>query len=429
VASSKRSKLFGWAAGLGPGLIFLLSAVGPQDLITNSIAGATYGYQLIWILVIAVAARFVILESTARYVIATGESLVVGCRRVGKWMVWLVFLAPLIKRHFAGLFHVVLLGVAADILVPLPTPHSAAIWSLVSWSLAFAVMYWGRYRLVEEISRYAAVLLGGTLAAAAFLSQPDPAGIARGLFVPQLPDSGGVYGSLMLLMGVVGGAAGSISNLKYGAFVHERGWRDPSHLREQRVDLLLSIVGMFVMLAAIQVAAAGALKPAGLTAEKVEDLAIIFSSVLGESGRILLAAALWTAVFNNHVTSATGYSLMQAESYHRYIRPSDVIREQDTGKGAAHLPSYRWFLCYFTLAPLYVFFTDWKPVWLGLVNGAIGVVLLPATILVLLRLTADKRVLGRFANGWLLNAVMLLMAAAAIVLATQGAVELISGSS
>lgn len=425
----KRRRLIGWAASFGPGLLFLLSAVGPQDLVTNSIAGAQHGYRLIWVLVIAVGARFVILESTARYVIATGESLVVGCRRVGKWMVWLLFLAPLIKRHFAGLFHIVLLGVAADILVPLPTPHSTVIWSLVSWALAFVVLYWGRYRFVEQVSKYAAVLLGGTLAAAAFLAQPDPVEIARGLLLPSLPEADEAFGSLIVLMGVVGGAAGSISNLKYGAFVHERGWRDPGRLREQRLDLLLSVSAMFVMLAAIQIAAAGALKPAGLTAEEVEDLAFVFAAVLGDAGRILLAAGLWTAVFNNHVTSAAGYSLMQAESYHRYIRPSAAIKEQDTGRGAAHLPAYRWFLCYFTLGPLYVFFTDWKPVWLGLVNGAVGVVLLPATILVLLRLTSSKRVLGRYANGPLSNAAMSILAAAAIFLAFQGAAELLSGSS
>jgi len=426
VGKANGSKLWGWAADFGPGIVFLLSAIGPQDLITNSIAGATHGYSLIWLLVVAVAARFIILECTARYVIATGESLIVGCRRVGKWMVWLIFIAPLIKRHFAGLFQIVLLGVAADILVPLPTPHSAVIWSLISWGLAFGVMYWGRYRFVEKFSEVMAVLMGGTLAAAAALAHPEPVAILKGALIPQLPDSSGIYGSLVLLMGVGGGAAGSISNLKYGAFVHEKGWRDPSHLKQQRLDLFLSIAAMFVMLAAIQVAAAGALKPAGLMAEKVEDLAFLFSGVLGDAGMILLAASLWSAVFNNHVTSAIGYSLLQAESYHRYIRPSaTAIREQDDGRGASHLPSYRWFLCYFTLGPLYVFFTDWKPIWLGLVNGAIGVVLLPATILVLLRLTADKRLLGGLANGRLLNAVMILMAVAAIYLAVEGFWELV----
>lgn len=412
----------------GPGLLFLLSAVGPADLITNSVAGATEGYRLLWLLVVAVTARFLILEATARYVIAAGESIVVGCRRVGKWMVWLVFIAPMAKRHLAGLSQLLLLGAAAHVVFPLPTRHSIAIWSLLSWAAAFTLVFWGRYHLVERFSRWMAVLLGGSLAAAALLARPQPVEILRGTLIPSLPDATGLYGSAMVIMAVLGGAAGNLSNFKYAAFVHEKGWRDISHLRRQRTDLLFSITAMFVMLAAIQVAGAGALRPAGVRLERVEDLIPIFTLVLGDAGRIVLAASLWSVVFNNHVASATGYSLMLADIYHRYIRPSGVIAEQDSGRGAAYLPSYRWFLLYFFIAPLYVFLTDWTPIWLVMVNAAAGIVLLPVTVLVLLRLTADRRHLGRHANNWLTNALLGITLVAALYLAYQGVAELAAGA-
>ena len=412
------------AASIGPGLVFLLSVVGPQDLITNSIAGATQGYGLIWILVLASAARFLFLEATARYVIVTGESIAAGCGRVGKWMVWLVFLTPLIKRHLAGLTQVLLLGVAAHSILPLPTRHSVAIWGALSWALAFVLLFWGRYRRIERFGRVMAVVFGGCLAAAAIMAGPRPGDVLRGALTPALPDEVNLYGSVMVVMAILGSAVGSISNLRYAAFVHEKGWREVAFLRRQRFDMLLSVSGMFVMLVAIQVAAAGALRPAGLKLERVEDLIPIFSLVLGDAGRIVFAAGLWSATFNYHVGGSAGHGLMLADIYHRYLRPSAVIAEQDTGRGAAYLPAYRWFLLYFCLAPLYVVLTDWTPMWLVLINSAGNVVLLPVIIVALMRLTAGKSILGRYANGWFVNAAMGLALAGALWLAGQGAAEL-----
>ena len=423
-ANSSGATLAARAATWGPGVIFALSAVGPQDFITNSIAGSTHGYSLIWLLVVAVAARYVILEASSRYVIATGESIVAGCKRVNRSLPWLLFVAPLVKRHFAGLSQALLLGVAAHVALPLPTPHSATVWSLVSWTLGFGLIYWGRYRWIERFSQGMAVFFGACLALAAILAKPQPAAVFEGIFLPSLPDNAGVYGSTLVIVAVLGGAAGSFSNLRYAAFVHEKGWRDPSHMRSQRSDLLASMFGILLMLTAIQIAAAGALRPGGLQVERVEDLAPIFGLVLGDAGRILLAAGLWSAVFNNHVGATAGYSLMLAETYHRFIRPSSAIGEQETGRGAAYLPSYRWFLAYFCLGPLYVFFTDWKPVWLVLVNSAVGVIMLPAMIMAVLRLTADKRLLGDYANGPATNAALGITLAAALYLAGQGVFEL-----
>lgn len=422
--SSSRRPIDGWPTRFGPGLIFALSAVGPQDFITNSIAGATQGYGLMWLLLLAVGARFVILEATARYVIATGESLVSGCGRVSKGLAWLVFGAPLIKRHFAGISQVLLLGAVAHLVYPLPTRHSSTIWSLVSWALAFALIFWGRYLWVERFSRGMAVFFGGCLAMAAIVARPRLGDVLQGAFTPALPEAG-LYGSALVVVAIVGGAVGSVSNLRYGAFVHEKGWRTTADMRRQRLDLFASVASMLLMLAAIQVASAGALQPAGLEVEQVEDLVPIFGLVLGDAGRILLGASLWSAVFNNHVGASTGYGLMLADIYHRFIRPSTSIEEQDGGRGAAYLPAYRWFLVYFCVAPLYVFVTDWTPVWLVLINSAVGVILLPAVILVLMRLTFDRERLGKLANGWVANSCLFIAFVAALYLAALGAMELV----
>ena len=123
--------------------MFILGAVGPRDLISNSMAGATHGFSLLWVLVAVLMVRFVFLNASARYVMVTGETFITGCARTGKWTLWLIFGVILLSRHLTTLVRIVLLGTAADALVPLPSPHSVAIWGFSSWVLGFVLMYWG----------------------------------------------------------------------------------------------------------------------------------------------------------------------------------------------------------------------------------------------------------------------------------------------
>ncbi len=390
-------------------------------------AGATHGFSLLWVLAAVLIARFVLLDASARYVMVTGETFITGCARIGKWALWLIFGSILLGRHLIALMRIVLLGIAAHALVPLPTPHSTAIWGFSSWVLGFVLMYWGRYRLVERFSRAFALLLGASLGAAAIMSRPDPGSLLEGLVTPAWPTEQGVYGPTLMLMAVIAAAVGSLTNLKYSAFVHEKGWRDLSFLRSQRIDLAVSVFGMFVMLAMIQVAAAGALQPRGIAVGNVEDLIPIFSQVLGGAGRLVLAVSLWSMVFTSYVSGGTGYGLMFADIYHRHLRPASTPGHEPDQE-ASNLPAYRFLILYTFLSPLYSLFWDWSPMGLVLVLSAFSVVSLPLAIFLVMRLTADKKIMGVHANGWLTNVVLALIAAGTIYLAYQGALEFLTAA-
>ena len=94
--------------------MFLLTAIGPQDLISNAAAGAEFQYRLLWALVPVLVIRYAILEASARYVLATGESLMDGYARMGRWLMLVLFLVILAKRLVSGLYQVVMLGQAIE---------------------------------------------------------------------------------------------------------------------------------------------------------------------------------------------------------------------------------------------------------------------------------------------------------------------------
>jgi len=406
--------------------VFIVGAVGPRDLVTNSMAGATHGYSLLWMVVLALVVRYVILDATGRYVLATGESLLAGCGRLGKPVVMLWLFVTVLRQHLSTLTRILLLGTAAHFVLPLPTRYSVAIWGLASWTAGFALMYWGRYRTVERFSKPLALVMGGCLATAAVLSRPDLGALVKGMFTPSLPENVGFYGNAVLVMAMLSAATGSFSNLRYAAYTHDRGWRDVFYLRQQRLDLILSLFGMFVMLALIQAAAVGALQPRGIEVSELEDLIPIFGSVVGVGGIVILGISLWCIVFGTYISSGSGYGIMVSDVYYRFVCPSSDKPEEINKLTPSGMPVYRWWLIYIFVSPLYVFFTDWTPVFLVLLQGVSSIVSLPIVVVAILRLTADRKLMGTQVNGWLSNTVLVLTVIGAIYLSYEGAVELLA---
>lgn len=51
----------------GPGIVVVLTWLGAGDVVDMAVAGSSYGYSLMWVLVVAVLMRFVFVSAIARY--------------------------------------------------------------------------------------------------------------------------------------------------------------------------------------------------------------------------------------------------------------------------------------------------------------------------------------------------------------------------
>ncbi len=85
---------------MGPGLLFAGAAVGVSHLVQSTRAGASYGFELIWILIIANALKYPFMEFAPRYANATGKSLIDGYRHIGKWAL-ILYLVLTVATMFA----------------------------------------------------------------------------------------------------------------------------------------------------------------------------------------------------------------------------------------------------------------------------------------------------------------------------------------
>jgi manganese transport protein len=408
---------------LGPGLVFALGSFGARDLISNSMAGATFGLGLIWVPILAVLARYVILDASARYVLVSGDTLLSGIGGLGKYPVIGMFLVTLLRRHVSALTKVLLLGVAADLVLPLPTEHSVAIWAIASWCLSFAMLFWGRYQSAEWVSRPLAIVMALSLVGIILLAKADLFQLMKteSLWMPLASSS--QENQYLIAMAVFTAAIGSISNLSYSAYVHEKGWTNLQSISKQKRDLVASMAIMGLLIALIQIAAASVLHVRAFHVQELDDITRMYSEILGVPGRILFGLILWCGAFAGSLSNGSGQGILLADTYHRFVAKTPELLSNKTTP--SRLPAYRWSILFMFVSPLYVFFTDWGPIELVFFYGLISLATLPVIILIVLRLTSDPKRMGVHVNSAHANLILLATVFFSLYVGWQGFVELL----
>ena len=211
----------------------------------------------------------------------------------------------------------------------------------------------------------------------------------------------------------------------YAYFIQEKGWKDVSFLKQQRFDLATGVICLFVMGALLQIAAAGTIHPLGIQIQDPEDLGRIFSETQGVVGLVAFSLGLWGAAFSTFIGLNIGFALIFTDIC-RSIVPGlkDSGEREKEGYLPKKDPIYRWIIAFWSFAPIYIIFTDVKPVWLVLAVMALLVLLLPVLGISLLWLTNNKSLMGEYRNSWLTNLILTAMVLVALYLTFQRGVDL-----
>jgi Mn2+/Fe2+ NRAMP family transporter len=379
--------LLRWLALLGPGLIAASAGNDAGGIATYSSAGARYGYDLIWVMVLLTVGLAVVQEMCARLGAATGRGLLDLIReRFGLgWAllaVSIILLADsgLVVSEFAGIGAAAeLLGISRYIAVP---AAAALLWLLVSYS---------SYGSVEKIF-LAMTLVFFAYPAAAFLARPNWAQVARGAFIPTVrPDSQ----FLFLLVGLLGTTITPYMQLFQQSSTVERGVAR-RHYGPERLDSYLGAIFSNVMSIFMILATAATLHVAGQTQlGSAADAARALEPVAGSAARLLFAVGLLGAslLAVAVLPLATAYGVSEAFGLPKGVsldfRRAPIFYGLFTGlllAGAAVALIPRFPVIPFLLA-------------VQVLNG----VLLPVMLFFVLRLANDKRLAGPLRNSRLTN--------------------------
>lgn len=142
---------------LGPGLLYAGAAVGVSHLVQSTRAGAGYGFDLLWILILANIIKYPFFEFGARYASSTGKSLIDGYNRIGKWAV-VLFAVLTVATMFSiqAAVTIVTSGLVAYIFKISIDP----VWlSAIILVVTMIVLMIGRYAVLDKIIKVVIVVL------------------------------------------------------------------------------------------------------------------------------------------------------------------------------------------------------------------------------------------------------------------------------
>lgn len=149
-----------WYKTLGPGLLYAGAAIGVSHLVQSTRAGAEFGYQLLWAVVIANLLKYPFFEFGPRYAASTGKHLLHGYNAMGKWAIYL-FLLVTIGTMFIiqSAVTVVTAGLVSEL-----SGLTIAPWGISSGLLAIclAILMIGKYSVLDKLMKVIIVVLSVT---------------------------------------------------------------------------------------------------------------------------------------------------------------------------------------------------------------------------------------------------------------------------
>lgn len=375
-------RMFIILAILGPGAITGVADDDATGIAGYSIAGARYGYELLWALVIAMVALIICQEMVARMGAVTGKGLADLIReRFGVKVTFVAMVALLVANaattvaEFAGIAAASeLFGISRYITIP------------VAALVVFSVVVWGTYRKVE-IVLLTISLVFISYVITGFKASPDWTAAGAGMAVPRVHMD---VGYLTVLIGLIGTTITPWGQFYLQSAVVDKGLgvRD---LRRARFDAYIgSFITTFIAFFII-ITTAATLHAEKLPAETVTDVARSLEPLAGNFAERLFAVGLLNAslMASAVLPLSTAYAVCEAFGWERSV--SRALREAPT--------FFSLFGGLIAIGALAVLVPGVPLLFLLFLPNVVGAVLLPIILVLTLLLVNDRRLMGEYVNG------------------------------
>ncbi|MCI0523540.1 MAG: Nramp family divalent metal transporter [Bacteroidales bacterium] len=287
---------------LGPGALVTAAFIGPGTVTTCSLAGAQFGYALLWGLTFSVMATIILQEMSARLGIITryglGEALRAHFSTPAARIVTIILVVSAITIGNAAFQTGNILGasigmhslITADAL-------SLRFWVALTAATAFLLLLAGSYKLIERVLVSLVILMSITFLTTAIIISPHLPEILKGMFVPSLPS-----GSILTLVGLIGTTVVPYNLFLHASAVQER-WKDASGLGEARTDISVSVILGGLISMAIVVTSAVAFFGTGNSVTDASGFAVQLEPLLGRWARLVISIGLFAAGISSSITA------------------------------------------------------------------------------------------------------------------------------
>jgi len=293
-----------WLSNIGPGTLVAAAFIGPGTVTLCSIAGADFGYSLLWAMLLSIVATIVLQEMAARLGIITQKGLSAIIRTeiqhpvLKRLIILLILLAIVIGNasYEAGNISGGVLGLETILgkVGIVTTTLSVNLLPLIVGTFAFVLLYLGNYKLLEKALVGLVILMSLSFLITAIITRPSLTAILKGTFLPAFPE-----GSLLTIIGLIGTTVVPYNLFLHASLVKEK-WKKEEELPLARKDTIISIAMGGIVSMAIIITASGI--PA-TDISNATDLALGLEPLYGSLAKYFLAIGLFAAGITSAITA------------------------------------------------------------------------------------------------------------------------------
>ena len=373
---------------MGPGIITANIDNDASGITTYSVAGARFGYALLWTLIPTTVALIVIQEMVARMAVVTGKGLSDLIRenygvRSTFYMMTILFIANFgtTVADFAGwAASMEILGLSKYLMVPL---GALFIWFLVVK---------GSYRFVERILLVACLLYFGYVLSG-FMAKPEWSSVMHATFVPQIQWNAEF---IMLSIAIIGTTITPWMQFYLQSSIAEKGIKKEEY-KASRLDVFIGcsitdIVSFFII-----VTCATTLFPLGMRINEASEAALALKPLAGNYAFLIFAVCLANASLLGAiiVPLATSYYICEAMGWERGV--NKTFREA---------PQFMWIYTFMiVIAVIVILIPDAPLVFLMVLSSVLNGMLLPFVLIYALSLVNNKKIMGEYVNPKFYNVI------------------------
>lgn len=282
---------------IGPGVLVAAAFIGPGTVTACTMAGVTFGYALLWAMLLSIIATIVLQEMSARLGIITQRGLadVIKAELKNPWIRYLVIgiiLGAIVvgnAAYEAGNIGGATLGMEA-----LFGAEYTTYYPLVIGVIAFGLLYLGNYKTLEKVLVSLVIIMSLSFLLTAIITKPNVLEILKGLFVPSMPQE-----SILTIIALVGTTVVPYNLFLHASLVSEK-WKNKEDLKTAKRDTFIAIgLGGLVSMAII--IAASTIPSGGVSS--VLDLAKSLEPLYGNSAKYFMGIGLFAAGITSAITA------------------------------------------------------------------------------------------------------------------------------
>ena len=242
-----------WFRDIGPGVLIAAAFIGPGTVTLCTIAGASFGYSLIWAIILSIFSTIVLQEMSLRIGLITKMNLAqvirinIKSKFLNRLLLILIISSILIGNaaYEAGNITGASLGISAIL-----NSQSINYIPIFIGLIAFIVLYQGDYKVLERSLVFLVLIMSISFFITAIITKPDINALINGVITPKIDSN-----NLTIILGLIGTTVVPYNLFLHSSLVSEK-WNSVNKLKVARFESFFSIlIGGLVSLSIIITAA------------------------------------------------------------------------------------------------------------------------------------------------------------------------------